>query len=179
VTLASIPEFVVGIALILVFAVWMQVLPIDSSGIAFGTPIDNAKAYVLPALALVTALLPQVTTLTRASAREVLATPYIRAALLRGLPRRKLLTAYVLPNTAGAVATIVATNMIYLLGGVIVVEAVFNFPGAGSRLVEAIGQGDAATVQALALAIGAMTIVLSMATDLVVKMLNPRLRDTL
>ncbi|MBA3262146.1 MAG: ABC transporter permease [Thermoleophilaceae bacterium] len=176
VVLAALPEFVVGIALVTVFAVWLGDLPVDSSGLLFGGPVDRVKAYVLPAATLALAVAPQIVRLTRAAVGEVIPAPYVRAATLRGLSRRTVVSSYLLPNAAGPLANVVATNMVYLLGGAIVVEQVFSFPGVGRRLIEAIGQGDTVTVQALALALGVLTLLISYATDAVVRMANPRLR---
>jgi peptide/nickel transport system permease protein len=176
VVLAAVPEFVLGIALITVFAVWLQALPVDSSVLVFGGAADRVKAYILPAATLALGVVPQVVRLTRAAVGEVIPAPYVRSATLRGLRRRNVVTRYLLPNSAGPLANIVATNMIYLVGGTVVVEQVFSFPGVGRLLVEAIGNGDTITVQALAMALVVLTLVFSYAADAIVRLATPRMR---
>ncbi|MFT3874154.1 MAG: ABC transporter permease [Nocardioides sp.] len=176
VIMAALPEFVLGIGLITLFSVWIPLFPADSSGLLFGNFVAKAQSYVLPALTLGIAVVPPIVRLTRAAVLEVIPAPYVRAATLRGLPQKKVVSSYLLPNAAGPMANVIAQMMVYLLGGTIVVEQVFSFPGLGRRLVEAIGQGDTVTVQALALAIAVLTLVISYGTDAVVRLANPRLR---
>src|SRR6266545_3437538 len=149
VIVAAMPEFVVGIGLLMLFAVTLGWLPVDSSGISFGGFDAQAKAYVLPALTLVLAMVPHIARIARVSAREAFGAPFVHA---------------------------VAINIVYLLSGVIVVENVFAFPGIGQALVQAIGGGDVITVQAIALVMGAMFIAISLAADLLAVYFNPRLR---
>jgi peptide/nickel transport system permease protein len=176
VIVAALPEFVVGIGLIMLFAVTLGWLPVDSTALGFGTTTDKAKAYILPALTLVLAMAPYIIRIARAAAREALASPSTQAALLRGLPRRTVVWDHAMRNAAVPLVNAVAINLVYLLSGVIVVENVFAFPGIGQALVQAINQGDVLTVQAIALVMGAMFIVISVLADLLVVYFNPRLR---
>ena len=177
VVLAALPEFVVGIGLLMLFAVTLGWLPVDSTGLSFATTFgEQAKAYVLPALTLVLAMVPYIVRIGRAAAREALAAPYVQAALLRGLPRRTITWDHAMRNAAVPMVNAVAINIVYLLSGVIVVENVFAFPGIGQLLVQAIGGGDTTMVQAIALVMGAMFILISLAADFLVVYFNPRLK---
>ena len=177
VVLAALPEFVVGVGLLMLFAVTLGWLPVDSTGLAFATTFsEQAKAYVLPALTLVLAMVPYIVRIGRAAARESLAAPYVQAALLRGLSRRRITWDHAMRNAAVPLVNAVAINIVYLLSGVIVVENVFAFPGIGQLLVQAIGSGDTTMVQSIALVMGAMFILISLAADFLVVYFNPRLK---
>jgi peptide/nickel transport system permease protein len=176
VIVAAMPEFVVGIGLLMLFAVQLGWLPVDSSAISFGTPVEQAKAYVLPALTLVLAMVPHISRIARVSAREAFGAPFVQAAVLRGLSRRRVTWDHGMRNAAVPLVSAVAINIVYLLSGVIVVENVFAFPGIGQALVQAIGGGDVITVQAIAIVMGAMFIAISFAADLLAIYFNPRLR---
>jgi peptide/nickel transport system permease protein len=176
VVLAAMPEFVVGIGLLMLFAVTLHWLPVDSTALSFGTTAEKTKAYILPMLTLVLAMVPYIARIARGAAGEALAAPYTQAALLRGLPRRTIIWDHAMRNAAVPLVNAVAINLVYLLSGVIVVENVFAFPGIGQALVQAIAQGDTLTVQAIALVMGAMFIAISLAADLLVVYFNPRLK---
>jgi peptide/nickel transport system permease protein len=177
VVVAALPEFVVGIGLLMLFAVTLGWLPVDSTGLSFATTFgEQAKAYILPALTLVLAMVPYIVRIGRAAAREALAAPYVQAALLRGLPRRSITWDHAMRNAAVPLVNAVAINIVYLLSGVIVVENVFAFPGIGQLLVQSIGAGDTTMVQSIALVMGAMFILISLAADFLVVYFNPRLK---
>ena len=177
VVLAALPEFVVGIGLLMLFAVTLGWLPVDSTGLTFAATLgDRVKAYLLPAMTLVLAMVPYIVRIGRAAAREALAAPYVQAALLRGLSRRSITWDHAMRNAAVPLVNAVAINIVYLLSGVIVVENVFAFPGIGQLLVQSIGAGDTTMVQSIALVMGAMFILISLAADFLVVYFNPRLK---
>jgi peptide/nickel transport system permease protein len=176
VIVAAMPEFVVGIGLLMLFAVTLGWLPVDSTAISFGTFTEQSKAYVLPALTLVLAMVPHIARIARVSAREAFGAPFVQAAVLRGLSRRSVTWDHGMRNAAVPLVHAVAINIVYLLSGVIVVENVFAFPGIGQALVQAIGAGDVITVQAIALVMGSMFICISLAADVLAVYFNPRLR---
>jgi peptide/nickel transport system permease protein len=176
VIVAAMPEFVVGIGLLMLFAVTLGWLPVDSTAISFGGFEAQAKAYILPALTLLLAMVPHIARIARVSAREAFGAPFVQAAVLRGLSRRSVTWDHGMRNAAVPLVNAVAINIVYLLSGVIVVENVFAFPGIGQALVQAIGAGDVITVQAIALVMGAMFIAISLAADLLAVYFNPRLR---
>jgi len=173
---SALPEFVVGIGLLMLFGVVLGVLPTDSANLAFGSSGVQVDAYVLPTLTLVLVSIPYIAWVTRASASEAFSAPYTRAAVLRGLGPRTVTWDYVMRNAAVPIVNAVALNLVYLLGGVIVVETVFAYPGMGQALVEAISSGDVITVQAIGLLMGAMFIAISLVADLFVVYFNPRLK---
>jgi peptide/nickel transport system permease protein len=176
VVVAAFPEFVIGIGLLMVFAVGLGWLPVDSTALDFGTTSEKVKAYVLPALTLSLAIIPYVARIAREAISESLVAPYTRAAVLRGLSRRRVIWGYGMRNSAVPLINAVAINLVYLLSGVIVVENVFAFPGIGQQLVEAIGQSDTSMVLAITMLLGAMFLALSFVADLLVVYFNPRLR---
>jgi peptide/nickel transport system permease protein len=176
-SLAAIPVFVIGIVLIYVFSVQLGWTPVDSSGLAFGTWSGKAAAFILPTVTLVLSLLPHISRLTQVSVRETMTTPYARAAVLRGLSRRTITYRHLMPNAAGPIVNVVALDLIWLVGGVIVVENVFGFPGLGTLLVQSIASGDLLVVQAVAMVMGALFIAIGVAADILVTVFNPRLRN--
>jgi peptide/nickel transport system permease protein len=178
VVVAALPEFVVGIGLLFLFAVQLGWLPVDSAtALTFASSFgEQAKAYVLPTATLVLAIVPYVARIARGSLREALGMPYTQAAALRGLPRRTVIWDHAMRNAGVPLVNAVAINIVYLLSGVIVVEWVFAFPGIGQGLVQATSTSDAFNVEAIALLMGAMFIVVSLAADFLVAYLNPRLK---
>lgn len=177
VILAAFPEFVLGIGMMLVFGVWLGWLPVDNAGLTFGTTWEKVKTYVMPIATLALVTVPYIMRITRASASEALSAPYTRAASLRGLSSRTVLWDHAMRNAATPIVTAMALSLIYLLGGVIVVESVFGLPGLGSKLVEAVQTGDAPTVQSIALLLGSMFVGIAFVVDLLVVFFNPRLRN--
>jgi peptide/nickel transport system permease protein len=178
VVLASLPEFVVGIAVVVVFSVWWGVLPVDSTGLLFDGFAETAQAYVLPVLALVLAMVPQVSRIARATFRDVFSAPFMQAAVLRGLGRRTIMWRHALPNASVVLVHVVALNVIFVLGGVLVIENVFAFPGVGQLLVDAVRNGDAIMLQAGVLVTGTLFIAVSLAADLLASVFNPKLKGT-
>jgi len=176
VALAAMPIYGIGIVLILVFAVKLGWAPVDSTGMTFGDTREKIEAYILPTATIVLSLLPHFIRMTRAAVRETLTAPYAQAAVLRGLPRRTVTWKHLMPNAAAPIVNVVALEIMWLVGGVIIVEDVFGFPGLGALFVDAIQAGDLISVQAIAMLTGAMFITISLVADLIVLALNPRLR---
>jgi peptide/nickel transport system permease protein len=172
----GLPEFVLGLAMLLLFAVWLGIFPVDSSAISFGSRDQQLRAYLLPALTLAISICPYLIRIGRAAIKDVITQPYIQATVLRGLPRKIVTWQHVLPNAAPPIINAIALNLAYLIGGVIVIENLFAFPGLGQLLVSAISTGDVFTVQAIAFLMGSIFIGTSMLADLLVLYLNPRLR---
>ena len=177
---AALPEFVVAIALVVVFAttVW-PVLP----GVALIDPEvgpwNYPKELVLPVITLVIAVTPYVTRIMRASMVEILESDYVEMARLKGMPERLVLWRHAVPNGIAPTFQVVAINLAYLAGGIVVVEAVFNYPGIGAAFVDAVRSRDMAVVQALALLIAAMYVLLNLLADLATIIVSPRLRTSL
>ena len=176
VILASLPEFIIGVALILIFGVWLGWLPVDSTGLQFGDAMAKVGAFVLPVLTLVLAMLPHISRIARASATEALGAPYVAAARLRGLGGMRVTWDHAMRNAAPPLVNAVALNVVYLLGGVIVVEQLFALPGIGQLYIASIGAGDYPAVLSITMILGIMFIGVSVLADVLVTIFNPRLR---
>jgi peptide/nickel transport system permease protein len=178
--LAALPEFVVGIALVILFATTVfHDLPAISL-IPPGTrPWELPQALVLPTLTLVLAVTPYVARIMRASMIEVLESDYVEMARLKGLPERLVLRRHALPNALGPTFQVIAINLAYLAGGVIVVEYIFNYAGIGGGLRDAVANRDLPVVQALAMVIAGLYVVLNVLADIATILVTPRLRTRL
>jgi peptide/nickel transport system permease protein len=174
--LAGSPIFVIGILMEYVFSVRLGWTPIDSSALAFGSWGAQTQAFVLPSIVLALSLVPHFSRTTRAAFRGTLSSQYAQAAALRGLRSVTITWRYLMPNAAAPIVNVVALEAMWLVGGVVLVENVFGFPGLGSLLVSAIQTGDLITVQAVVLVTGIMFVLISLFADLAVLALNPRLR---
>jgi peptide/nickel transport system permease protein len=178
--LAALPEFVVAVVLVILFAtIVFHVLPAVSTIPPGSEPWDNIPALVLPCLTLVIAVAPYVARIMRASMIEVLESDYVEMARLKGLPERTVLLRHALPNALGPVFQVIALNLAYLAGGIVVVEYVFNYAGIGSALQDAVVNHDLPVVQALAMLIAALYVALNLIADVATIMVTPRLRTRL
>jgi peptide/nickel transport system permease protein len=178
--MAALPEFVVAVVLILLLATTVsQVLPSVSIIPPGSGPWNHPSALVLPTLTLVIAVAPYVARIMRASMIEVLESDYIEMARLKGLPERTVLVRHALPNALGPVFQVIALNLAYLAGGIVVVEFVFAYTGIGGGLQEAVVNHDLPVVQALAMLIAALYVVLNLLADVATIMVTPRLRTRL
>ena len=178
--LAALPEFVVAVVLVILFATTvLHVLPAISSIPPGSRPWDNWLALVLPTVTLVIAVAPYVARIMRASMIEVLESDYVEMARLKGLPERTVLVRHALPNALGPVFQVIALNLAYLAGGIIIVEYVFNYAGIGSAIQEAVVNHDLPVVQALAMLIAGVYVVLNLLADVATILVTPRLRTRL
>ncbi len=174
--LAATPEFVIAAALMLLLAVWIPIFP-RVSLIDTGSPVGGQlRVFVLPALTLVAAGAAQTCRMIRACVIDVLEQPYIAMARLKGVPERQVIWRHALPNALGPTLQVLAINLGWLFGGVVVVEAVFEFPGVGRALTQAVAERDVAVVQSLALIVTGVFVVGSVVADIAASVLNPRLR---
>jgi peptide/nickel transport system permease protein len=178
--LAALPEFVVAIVLVILLAtIVSQVLPATSTIPPGSRPWDLPSYLVLPALTLVIVVAPYVARIMRASMIEVLESDYVEMARLKGLPERTVLIRHALPNALGPVFQVIALNLAYLAGGIVVVETVFAYGGIGLGIKEAVLNHDLPVVQALAMLIAAMYVALNLLADVATIMVTPRLRTRL
>jgi peptide/nickel transport system permease protein len=174
--LNSLPEFVVGLLLLMIFAVQLKILPVESSGVAFGEGITRVRGYVLPVLTLIVVMTPYLIRMVRVNVRDVVDEPYVQSAVLRGLSHRRITWRYVASNASLPVISVVALSTAELVGGIVVIEAVFGFPGVGKLLVDSVLGGDIPVVQAIALIVGLGFVCLNLIADLLLVAMNPRLR---
>lgn len=179
--LAALPEFVVGLVLVVVFAttVFPNLLPAVILIPPGGRPWDQPLGLILPVVTLVLAVTPYVARIMRASMVEVLESDYVEMARLKGLPERLVLRRHALPNALGPTFQVIAINLAYLAGGVIVVEYIFNFAGIGGALRNAVADHDIPVVQALAMAIASLYVALNLLADIGTIVVTPRLRTRL
>lgn len=171
----SLPEFVVGIALLFVFAVKLGILPIESSGAALGSGLEVVRAYALPVLTLTIVLVPYMARMVRASVRDIAGQPFVRSAALRGVSHRRLVWRHVVPNASLPVVNVITLTMAELIAGVVIIETVFAFPGIGQLLVSSVSSKDIPVVQIITMIIGLGFVILNLIADLAVLALNPRL----
>ena len=164
----TVPSFVLGLVLVLVFAVQLHWLP--SGG------VDSALSPILPVITLGVGGAAILARFTRSAMIEVLDQPYIRAASAKGVPWRQVVRRHALPNAAIPTVTIVGFMVGSLLAGAVVVESVFSWPGVGRLLVVAVSNRDLAVVQAILVLVAATMVCANLVVDLVYGLLDPRLR---
>jgi len=178
--LAALPEFVVALALVILLATTVShVLPAVSTVPPGSRPWNNWLALILPTLALVIAVAPYVARIMRASMIEVLESDYVEMARLKGLPERTVLLRHALPNALGPVFQVIALNLAYLAGGIIFIEVVFNYTGVGGAIAEAVVNHDLPVIQALAMLIAAVYVILNLLADVATILVTPKLRTRL
>lgn len=177
-TLTSIssPEFFLGYIMILYLAVKADMFPAISSLKGDMDLGDMLYRTFLPALTMVLVVLAHMMRMTRAAIINLLASPYIEMANLKGAPPWKVIVHHALPNAWAPIINVVALNLAYLITGVVLVEVVFVYPGIGQLLVDAVSKRDFPVVQACCLIFAATFILLNLAADVGAILTNPRLR---
>ena len=172
----TIPEFVSSTVLILIFSVWLGWLP----GIVVTRPdaplFEFLSDIILPIIALAFVMTAHILRLVRTSVIDVMASDYVRMAQLKGVPYWQMVFRHVLPNALLPTINIVAMMIAWLLSGTVVIEVVFNYPGLGRLMIQAIFYRDLAMVQAIALILAALYVGLNLFADLLTLVANPRLR---
>ena len=174
--LIAVPEFVTGSLLVVIFGAWLGWLPAVSLIDSSQSFISQRSALVLPVLTLLAASVAQGVRMVRACMIDVLSNDYIEALRLKGVPERDVLLRHALPNALGPTIQVLALTIAWLTGGVVVVEAVFQFNGVGLALTGAVSSRDVPTVQAIAMLIASVYVVLNLLSDIASALLNPRLR---
>ena len=175
-SLTVIPEFVSSIVFILLFAVIFRWLPLSATWPEGSGPLVQIQHLILPAMPLVIVLFGYIARMTRAGTIEALSADYTRTAVLKGLPWRTVLGRHVLRNALLPTITVIAAQMGYALGGLVVVESLFRYQGIGGLVLGAARAKDFAMLQAGILAIGAFFVATTLAADIVTSLLDPRLR---
>lgn len=178
--IAGIPEFIVGIVLVVVFATTVMLL-LPAVYIAMpGTQVwDHMDQLILPIATLVLATGPYMIRIMRANMIEVLESDYVQQGRLKGLPERTVLFRHALPNAAAPFVQVAALQFAFLLGGAVIVEYLFRFPGIGLLLINSINERDLPVVQAVSLVIAAFYVVINLFADVLTMLVNPRVRTTL
>jgi peptide/nickel transport system permease protein len=175
----SIPDFIVATLSVYLFGIvlgWFPPVALVAPG---SSPLETPDILVLPILTMIVIGAPFTSRMVRADMIEVMASEYVQTARLLGISERRIILRHALPNALGPTIQIIATTMLWLLGGVIAIEIVFNYPGIGAELVRAVQIRDINFVQSTALILGVVFILINLVADLVVVLLSPRLRSSI
>jgi peptide/nickel transport system permease protein len=173
----AVPEFVVAIGVVILFStVVFHLFP----GVSLLTPGENIlqapRLLVLPALSLTIVTIPYVYRMTRAATLEALESPYVEMARLKGVPRWRVLVQHALPNALPPTIQVVGLTFLRLAGGIVLVEEVFDFPGIGQGLVNAVTDRDIPVIQFIVVVLAAFYVVVNITTDVLALLLSPRRR---
>jgi peptide/nickel transport system permease protein len=174
----SLPEFVIGSLLILVFFAWLDVLPPISLIPPGASPLAEPSRLVLPVLTLLGVTTAASVRMVRAGMVDVLRTNYVQMARLNGFRERLVIWRYAFRNALAPSVQVFAQNLQFLIGGIIVTEFLFAYPGLGKELVEAVNIRDVREVQSLAILIAAVYVAINLIADLIVVLLVPKLRTS-
>jgi len=172
----TVPEFVSGIVVIVIFGVYLKALPVTASAGAGASVTDQLYHLILPAIPLVLILFGYIARMARAGTIEALESDYARTATLKGLPRRTVIRRHVLRNSLLPTITVIATQTGYLIGGLVIVEVLFNYQGIGNLIYRAANAKDFPMLEAGILTIGVVYMVATLIADVLSTALNPRLR---
>ena len=170
------PNFATGIFLILIFAYWLEVLPGATVFSSDKAIFENPKMLILPVATLTLIELGYVLRITRASMVEVMGSGYIRTAVLKGLPYSRIVFRHALRNALMAPITVIMLHVNWLMGGIVVVEAIFGFPGLGKYLLNAAMYKDVFAIEAGAMVMVMLAVGTQLVADIIYTFLNPRIR---
>lgn len=174
--LIALPEFVTGTILAVVLGVSLALFPPTSILAAGSSPLDQPDILVLPILTLCLAGSAYIIRMLRSGVADAMASDYVQAARLNGVPERRIITRHALRNALAPTVQVLALTTQWLIGGVVIVESVFSYPGLGQGLVQAVAARDIPVVQAMALIIAVLYILINLLADVVVILLVPKLR---
>jgi peptide/nickel transport system permease protein len=175
-SLTSIPEFVSGIVLIVVFAIGLKWFPVTATPPPGTSPLGQIHYLILPAITLVFVLFGYIARMARAGTIEALDSDYVRTAVLKGLPSSVVIRRHVLRNSLLPTITVIATQCGYLIGGLVIVETLFNYPGLGRLIFTAATDKDFPMLEAGILVIGIVYLGATLIADILYTILNPRIR---
>jgi peptide/nickel transport system permease protein len=173
---AALPEFATGIVVIIIFSVVLKLLPSTAQaqpGASFSTQLQS---LILPAIPLVLVLFGYIARMARAGTIEALESDYVRTATLKGLKRTVVIYRHVLRNSLLPTITVIATQIGYLFGGLIIVERLFNYQGIGNLIFHAANAKDFPMLEAAVLTVGVVYMVATVGADVLTTVLNPRQR---
>ncbi|EJN16501.1 ABC-type dipeptide/oligopeptide/nickel transport system, permease component [Pseudomonas sp. GM79] len=175
--LVAVPEFLVATLAVLIFAVnlgWLSALSYASD---ITSPLQFLRTYALPVMTLCCVIVAQMARMTRAAVIDQLDSAYVEMARLKGVSPMRIVLRHALPNAIGPIANAIALSLSYLLGGVVIVETIFNYPGIASLMVDAVTNRDMALVQACTMLFCTAYLGLVLIADLCAILSNPRLRN--
>lgn len=176
-TVTALPEFIVAVALVIIFATGgLEILPAVSTLEPGTYAWSEPELLILPVATLVIVIVPYIFRMTRAAMAEALESDYVEMAKLKGLPTWRVNLFHALPNIVPPVIQVIGLNFLYLAGGIVLVEFVFNFPGIGQGLVNAISQRDIPVIQVVVVMLAAFYVVMNIITDVIALLASPRRR---
>lgn len=173
----SIPEYVVGLLLILVFSIWLPLLPGSSLMDPSANPLDHPAALVMPVAVLVIGMQAYLSQITRVGMLHAMQSAYVRTAILKGLPFWRVVLKHALPNVMLPTIAEIGMNFGYVLGGIVIVETMFSYAGIGQMMVSAVDHRDIPMVEATVLVVAVAYGVGNLLADAASILLNPRLRS--
>jgi peptide/nickel transport system permease protein len=174
--LLSMPDFLLATVLLLTFVLWIPILPAISLVDQSSSWLEYLKAMTLPALTLAIVMAVYAVRMLRDNLIEVLDSDYVRMAELKGLSQARVLLRHALPNALVPTLNVTALNLAYLIGGVVVVEKVFSYPGFGTLLVDSLQLRDLPVIEATVMIAALVYIAANLVADVAAILLNPRLR---
>jgi peptide/nickel transport system permease protein len=172
----ALPEFVSGVLLIVLFSLTLHIAPAAAQIPTGASPLSVLPALVLPALTLAVTLFAYISRMTRASAIDVLASDYVRTAVLKGLPTSKVIVRHVLRNALLPTVTVIGAQIGWLVGGLVVVEHLFGYPGLGDLLLFAALNKDIPLLEACVMIVASVYMLSNLAAEVLFGVLNPRIR---
>ena len=176
---AVIPEFVWAVLLVFVVGVKLEWLPVTAFPDVDTSIVQVIRHMILPSIALVLVLFGYISRIARAGVIEAMDSDYSRTAVLKGLSKRQMINRHVLRNALLPTIAVVASQVPYLVGGLVAVEIVFNYPGFGSLLLQAVQYRDYPMLQAAVLIVGSVIVMMQLIADILFAILNPRIRQTI
>ncbi len=174
--LISVPEFVVATTAVLIFSVYLHWLPALAFANEIHSVVQLLRVFAMPVITLTFVVAAQMIRMTRAAMIEMLGTHYVEMALLKGASRSRIVLRHALPNALGPIVNAMALSLSYLLGGVIIVETIFNYPGIAKLMVDGVATRDLPLVQSCAMIFCIGFLILTTLADIVAILANPRLR---
>lgn len=175
-SLTVIPEFVSGVVLLVLLAVELHVFPVTGQPPPGSSVLTRIYYLLLPAIPLMFIEMGYIARMARAGMLEVLDLPYTRTAILKGMPRRWVITHHVLRNALLPTVTVIGNQIGWLVGGLVVVETLFNYPGIGKLMVDSATLHDVKVLEATVLLVAVIFMLSNLTADVVVALLNPRVR---
>lgn len=175
---AMVPEFVWAVILVLVFGVQLSLFPVTAIPKDGASIVGQIYPLILPAICLVLVLFGYVARITRAGVIEALDADYTRTAVLKGIPRQRVIRKHVLRNALLPTIAVIASQVSYLVGGLVAVEIIFNYPGFGLALRTSVTYRDYPMLQASVLVIAAIIVLVQVLADVTFIILNPRIRQS-
>jgi peptide/nickel transport system permease protein len=175
-SLAVVPEFVTGLVLILVFSIWLGWLPVTAQWEPGAGALTQVRYLTLPAMALAIVLFGYIARITRAGVAEALDADYTRTAYLKGLSHQTVIRRHVLRNALMPTIAVIATQVGYLVGGLVAIEYLFNYEGLGLMVLRAASQKDFTLLAAGVMIVGTVYLVVTLVADILFALINPRIR---